>query len=83
MHNRWLDAVKLIEDLALNSVDANSIEVCIYILLKKLLERIDHEAQHYPQWTDVLIEEKQGLKEAMEEIQKSNKDINSMFEDGK
>lgn len=42
MHSRWLDAVKLIEDLALNSVDANSIEVCIYILLKKLLERIDH-----------------------------------------
>lgn len=31
----------------------------------------------------MLIEEKQGLKEAMEEIQKSNKDINSMFEDGK
>lgn len=25
IHNRWLEAVKLVEDLALNSVDANSI----------------------------------------------------------
>lgn len=47
--------MKLVEDLALNSVDANSIEICIYILLKKLLDRLEKESEYYPEWTDVLI----------------------------
>jgi hypothetical protein len=55
VHNRWVDAVKLVEDLVL-SCNGNSIEVCIYILFQKLLQKLEKGSECYPEWTDVLKE---------------------------
>lgn len=57
-----MQAVNLLEDLALNSIDPVAEEICIFLLLKKVLRRIESESEGYPEWTDVLIEEKRGLK---------------------
>lgn len=69
--------------MALNSSDPNSVEICIYILLNKLLIRLDQESENYPEWTDVLIEEKMSLKEALDDLQKSNKDLLNILDNEK
>jgi hypothetical protein len=70
-----------VEDLALNSADANSVEICIYILLGKLLERVERDSEFYPEWAEALAEEKESLKAAISEMEASNRELARAFQE--
>ena len=53
------------------------------ILLKKILSTIERNCEGYPEWTDVLIEEKKGIKDSLTELRNANPELSRFFEEQK
>ena len=59
-HKHWLDSILLVEEWISSVSNINDKIICLVLMI--LLNKIEEETSRYPEWTDVLIEEKRSLK---------------------
>ena len=52
-------------------------------MLKKILQTIEKNCESYPEWTDVLIEEKKGIRDSLSELRNANPELSKFLDDQK